>query len=84
MQNHTGKEHTGWEWDNEKYMAENFPKKRRNMDPQIEEAVYTKQTKKVNITFYNVVRLKISEDTILLKGAIEETQIMHNKEQLLG
>lgn len=43
----------------------------------------TKQTKKVNITFYHVV-LKISEDTILLKGAIEETQIMHNKEQLLG
>lgn len=65
-------------------MAENFPKKRRNMDPQIQEAVNTKQTKKVNITFYHVVRLKISEDTILLKGAIEETQIMHNKEQLLG
>lgn len=54
------------------------------MDPQIQEAVNTKQTKKVNITFYHVVRLKISEDTILLKGAIEETQIMHNKEQLLG
>lgn len=61
-------------------MAENFSNKMKNMDPQTQEAVCTKQTNtKACISFYNGVRLHITEDNIRLKGAIEKTQIMPSK-----
>lgn len=85
IQSHKGKEYAGWGWDNEKYMAKNFPNK-------IEKYGYTdigssvceaRQIKKAYITFYNVVRLQISKDRALLKKAIEKTRIIPTKEQLL-
>lgn len=58
-------------------MAENFPNKMKNVGLQTQDEVYTKQTNaKAYITFYNGVRLHITEDNVLLKGAIEKTQII--------